>query len=672
MISIIVPLFNHCEDLTKPFVERILKCKGNFELILVDNASSDSTRTYLKTLTDKRIKIVLSDINTGFGGGNNLGYEKAKGSWILFISNDVLQHRDDWIEYFENFGEENSDCLMGSMLVRVNAYTDFRYQSKNYINGFCVFGNKKLFESILHKGKVWDEDFGKAYFEDVDLSVRAVNAGYKLLEIPESGLEHLVSKSSDKMNIPEQFTFSQKVYRSKMFRYERKNKLRIVFYCQMNYKFTDKDYEGKGVGGAEGSLILLTRQLAKMGHIVDVYNDTDVETRENGVFYNNISNYDPDDYCDIFILFRVPYRLLSRVNSPLKVFWSCDQHTTRDWNETILPYINKTIAISQYHKDYLLRNYAYKPNDITILDLGINKKDYDVEIEKDPYKLIYCSVPMRGLKYVKELYLRIRERIPQVKLVITSDYRLWGAPERNSEFRDELAGIPGITFLGKVSREELVKEQLTSRIMMYPCNYDENFCISAMECLASGTIPVTTNIGAMSTTVGKEGIVINDNPDSDTYKDRFVNTIVNLLNNREELQKMSEVAKKRALELYSWEYLTKEKWIPFLMELYNKFMEKFKPNQCPLCKEELPNAFEYFKHKKQKHVIVEDNPEKNKDLIVIIKTKQRVEISINQFTWSGKELHIPHEYVSEVLKILNAPNGYFPPDVVISQEISET
>lgn len=676
MVSIVIPLWNHCEDLTKPCVERILKCGGNFELILVDNASTDGTREYISNLNDKRVKVVFSKINTGFGGGHNLGYAKATGDSVVFLSNDVLMGRLDWIRLFEKEAKYHPNALMGPMLVTENTLTDFRYRQTPYINGFCVFATKKLFDSILIKGKVWDENFGKAYFEDVDLSVRAVRAGYELYQIPDTGLNHLISKSSDQINIPDQFTHTQKVFRSKMYEYERGDKLRIVFYCPSNYKFSNNDYEGKGVGGAEASLILFSRELAKRGYIVDVYNATEVEEKSGGVWYHNTESFDPDDYCDIFILFRTPYRHIERVNTPLKIFWSCDQHTSRDWNDTILPYVDKVIAISAYHKEYLLRHYNLDEDDILILDLGINESDYSKGGEKERFKMIFCSVPMRGLKYLAEMFPEIKRQVPEATLVITSDYRLWGAPERNAEFRAMFSGIPGVTFLGKVSREELVKEQLTSRVMAYPCEYDENFCIAAMECMAAGTVPVTTNVGALATTVGKEGIIINEMPDRAAYKEQFISWVVRLLKRDNEWIPLSESGKHRALTFYNWSYLTDHKWLVLLLDLYMEKKQVFQKNKCQMCGKNLPNAFEFFKHRAKDHVILPDpvpgveNPVKV-NLKVKIVTRKVVELSINTYNWVGKELIVPYDMASEVVRILTSPNGYWGKDIIESQSVIE-
>ena len=659
VVSIITPVWNHYSDLTESFINNLFaNTEGEFELIVVDNGSTDETRLKLRNF--KGIKYIRSEKNLGFSGGNNLGYKHAKGEYICFISNDVIISSKDWLK---RLVEESDSCLTGPMLVDFNEYTSFRYRTTPYITGFCVFGSRILFEKVKQNDMIWDENFGKAYFEDVDLSVKAVKAGFKIKEIKGLGLTHLISKSSDQINIQEQFQYTRKVWWNKMYQFERGDKLRIVFYCPGNYQFSDGDFEGKGVGGAEASLILLCRELVKLGYIVDIYNNNNIQGNYHGVNYNHISNYHPDEYADIFILFRSSYEYLQFVNSPLKIFWSCDQYTSNDWGIAIIPYIHKVIAISDYHKDYLLKHYSFRKEDIYVLDLGVNKEDYLNSLPKQKGKLIYCSVPRRGLVYLKDIFPKIREQVPYAELYITSDYRLWGAEALSEEFTAVFGTMEEVHYLGKIPRSELIYHQLTSELMIYPCDYDENFCISAMECISAGTPPITTLIGALETTVSNTGVLIKGLPKELRYQEQFISETVRLLKDDNARNILSGQCKKRGITYY-WENLTKEKWLPLFDILFKEAKLMYKSNYCTVCKEKFPNAFEFFKHRNQQHF----EKEKYKDaipapkgvvtggvpqLFTLIKTRMDVDVSIGSKFWKGKELLVPQEYASEVVRLIN-------------------
>lgn len=668
-ISIIVLCWNHLNDVTIPFIEEIKKTKHvNFEVIFVDNGSDDGTQQYLEQLQlPFPTRVIRLDQNYGFNGGNKKGLEAAQSEWILFLNNDVVVTDPKWLLKIYEKRDENK--LLGAQLEKGNSYTEFNNKFTPYICGWCLFVHR----SFLEKHGSFDMDFGIGYFEDVELSARAVHFGYSLEQV-NCGIEHLGSRSSgNQMNIEEQTTINQKIFRNKMYQLNGK---RIVFYVPGMYGFTDKDYFGKGVGGAEASLILLARSLAKEGWIVDIYNDTLVEEKTHGVNYRNLKNFSHDDFCDVFILFRNSMEGMDLVNAKVKLFFSCDQRTSNDWEFEILPYINKTIVISEYHKNYLHNHYPIAFDDLKRIDLGINSSDYEhVDMSKKVKgKLLFCSVPRRGLQYLGAIYQRIKILIPYVSLYITSDYTLWGSKDPlNAEFISEFSTLPDVHFLGKVKREVLVEHQKTAEVMVYPGDYDENFCIAAMECIAAGTVPVVTNIGAMETTVAESGILINKMPGHHVYDDLFVEEVVKLLNDRKRLEETRTWGRRRALEKYSWDVIVEKYWRSFLAEMLQE--SKYMKNYCPICEQQFESAFHFFKHRAEAHFVHSKNPMKagtpDPRIFVVIKTRKPIELSINNVleVKMEKEFTVPQEMVSNVIQILN---GAYGEDIIEDAQVKQS
>ena len=63
---------------------------------------------------------------------------------------------------------------------------------------------------------------------------------------------------------------------------------------------------------------------------------------------------------------------------------------------------------------------------------------------------------------------------------------------------------------------------------------------------------MTSDIGALSETVGRAGILVPGDPGSEEYSSNFVRAVDHLLTNKEAWDKCSEEGKKRAREMYSW------------------------------------------------------------------------------------------------------------------------
>ena len=91
-ISFIIPLFNGIH-FTKPMLESLIRtipCDISYEIIIVDNASTDETREWLKNLTQPNLKIILNDLNIGYAKANNQAAMEASGKYLVLLNNDLL------------------------------------------------------------------------------------------------------------------------------------------------------------------------------------------------------------------------------------------------------------------------------------------------------------------------------------------------------------------------------------------------------------------------------------------------------------------------------------------------------------------------------------------------------------------------------------------------------
>lgn len=292
---------------------------------------------------------------------------------------------------------------------------------------------------------------------------------------------------------------------------------------------TYKDIFGEngrvGVGGAELALLTMAEGWTRAGHEVVLYNDpkrhgeSPFEQRAVGAFEEGAPR-------DALIIFRSPNQRVMRADCK-RIWWSCDQYTVGDFAH-FSKFVHKIVTISPFHTNHFKEAYGIE-NTIPI-DLPVRLFEYQREVEKVPNRLIFTSVPDRGLAFVKDIFSRIKHYIPDISLTITSDYRLWGVSSpMNDQYVKDFMFMDGVQFLGGVPRDRLVLEQLKAQIHIYPGVYDELFCIAVAESQAAGALPITTPAGALRTT--NMGVLIDGHPTDQRTRDAFVEKTVEYLQN---------------------------------------------------------------------------------------------------------------------------------------------
>lgn len=341
--------------------------------------------------------------------------------------------------------------------------------------------------------------------------------------------------------------------------------MKIAFYYDSSFDWNDRDLETRGVGGSQLSLIQITRELAKR-HDVTVFNSTTREGIFNRVRYRHYETLGFDEEWDVFISFRcaVPS---PAIKSKCKLHWSIDPGDNSV--EKDMEYIDKIITISPFHSKLMKNIFHIDPGLIYEARLGILSDEYKTPMEKIKNKLIFCSAPERGLQHVPVIFRLVQEKIPDVSLVITMDYSLWGFDPGIDEYRKLFDGLEGVSYLGKISRKQLIKEQKSSMLHIYPCDGPyEMFCLASMECQAAGTPTIATNQGALSTTVqdGVTGRLVYTLPDYDPdFYQTFAECIIGTLLDSSLWNRLKDNARERALTHFSYEQL--------IADLEDKFRE---------------------------------------------------------------------------------------------------
>jgi GT2 family glycosyltransferase len=218
VVTIVIPTFNKAHY-TYLSLESLLGSEPElpFELVLVDNASTDETPALLKQLENVRVQV--NERNLGFGDACNLGAKMARGEYVCFLNSDTLLTAG-WLSALVRTIRSYPRCgAVGSKLVHPDGklqeagsiiwndgstcgfgrgadplQPEFGYvREVDYCSAACLLVRKDL---LLSLGG-FDDRYAPAYYEDADLCVGIRQAGYKVVYQPNAVVYHVEFGSSD-------------------------------------------------------------------------------------------------------------------------------------------------------------------------------------------------------------------------------------------------------------------------------------------------------------------------------------------------------------------------------------------------------------------------------------------------------------------------------------------
>jgi GT2 family glycosyltransferase len=204
MVSVIIVTLNGLDYLKKclPPLQMQTYPKDKFEVIVVDNGSSDGTIQYLKR-DYPNIVVIENENNEGFAKPNNQAAKVAKGKFLALLNNDMVV-KENWIEeLLATQTRTGAECVAGMILNRDQSidYSEGKIDCYGYGYHFHerVAEEKEVFYacggSLLINRDIYlavgglDEDF-YLYYEDTDLCWRLWLLGYRIVFSPKAQSIH--------------------------------------------------------------------------------------------------------------------------------------------------------------------------------------------------------------------------------------------------------------------------------------------------------------------------------------------------------------------------------------------------------------------------------------------------------------------------------------------------
>ena len=210
-VSIVIPVFGKC-NLTLHCLKSLdaISDRRSFEVIVVDDASTDETGAVLSTLAG--IRYLRNDDNLGFLESCNRGADQARGRYILLLNNDTLV-QDGAIDaladtfeahanvglvgaklYFEDGSLQEAGGIVWSDGSALNhgRGDDPRKPEYNYVRDadYCSGAAIMLPRALWRELGGFDSYYVRAYYEDTDLAMRVRDAGYRVLYQPFARIVH--------------------------------------------------------------------------------------------------------------------------------------------------------------------------------------------------------------------------------------------------------------------------------------------------------------------------------------------------------------------------------------------------------------------------------------------------------------------------------------------------
>lgn len=218
LISIIIVCWNSGKHIPRCLESVSRQTLQNFEIILVDNGSTDNSTAGLEErFPSIRIRTERLAHNLGFAGGNNVGASLARGKWLVLLNADAFPE-PNWLSELVAASERNP---------QFSAFSSRQLQAENpmildgagdayHVSGMawriglgypadnCGLTPRNIFSScaaaamylknaFLEVGG-FDEDFF-SYYEDVDLGFRLQLSGYRCLYVPQAIVHHVGSST---------------------------------------------------------------------------------------------------------------------------------------------------------------------------------------------------------------------------------------------------------------------------------------------------------------------------------------------------------------------------------------------------------------------------------------------------------------------------------------------
>lgn len=271
---------------------------------------------------------------------------------------------------------------------------------------------------------------------------------------------------------------------------------------QNNPPFMLNDHDEHGLGGSENGFLRTVEHLLRLGHEVHVYNKADVPPMDygSGLQWANLKFFDPTrrDYDVVYSLRHREIFEQAPVRAKLRVLFLADTESVGLGESVKAGNLDLVMAVSHWQKEKIARE-EHLPDDYWYLaSNGVEAMSMNLS-RKARGRCLFTATPERGLDALLDIWPHIREAVPFATLHVYSSFMGWGVSAEENEqmcaaVYNRMADMQlwGVTNCRHGNAAQIRAAQEEAEFYLYPSDFYETCCMSVLEAMLAGAIPVVT------------------------------------------------------------------------------------------------------------------------------------------------------------------------------------
>jgi len=284
----------------------------------------------------------------------------------------------------------------------------------------------------------------------------------------------------------------------------------IVISCHPNglYEWDDRSLTTYGIGGSETAVVQMAEWLSVLsGRLVRVFNNRTEKREVEGIRGPKVIYQPASQVNEYFKKFEpavhIAWRHTAKLTNAPTYIWCHDLFAPGIENSS---QYEGVLALSNFHKSYLHNLFRVPLEKIRVIRNGIDPerfKNLDLS-NKNPRKVVFSSSPDRGLDRTIDVMDIVHSDLPDVELHCYYGFDNMLKMGKTSEvdaIKRKVHSRPWIKWHGNLPQDKLAEEFATAAIWLYPTDFLETFCITALEMLCCGVYPIVRKWGGLQDTL---------------------------------------------------------------------------------------------------------------------------------------------------------------------------